>query len=339
MNRPTSRLPEEQAEVRDKTDWRSDGYSMRMQGVDIIPKCPDCGGGESIKIGCIGASHTFAGRLLANVVPGGDLWRCKECYLGFRYPALAKSELDNLYRSGKDLTWSATSATRTDWRMATDLLSAALPSGGSVLDIGCFDGGFLDRLGERYNRFGIEIHPQARDRAESRGIEVIGSDFQAIPDTFGPFDCITAIDFIEHTTSPRRFVLELLDRIKPGGYLLIATGNMDAATFRFMGARYWYCAFPEHIAFVSPRWSKRICDLAGLQMVRQLPFSHGRDGPRRNLVEGSKNLLYRLSPRLFLRLRSRCLGRAGRKAQPNLDLLPPMWMAAKDHLMTLYRKL
>lgn len=311
---------------------------MRVQHVTNVPKCPDCGAGASVKIGPIGASHMFAGKQLAEIVSGGSLWRCKECYLGFRYPTLAKAKLDSLYKNGEDLTWSATSVDRTDWRIATDWLSSVLPEGASVLDIGCFDGGFLDRLGARYARFGIEIHPQACCRAAHRGIEIIGSDFQTMPDAFGPFDCITAIDFIEHTTSPRRFVLELLDHIKPGGYLLIATGNLDAPTFRLMGARYWYCAFAEHIAFVSPRWSKRICNLTGLQRVRQLSFSHGRGGLRRNLVQSAKNLLYCFSPKLFLRLRSHFPRSAGRATQPNLDLVPPMWMAAKDHLLTLYKK-
>jgi SAM-dependent methyltransferase len=312
--------------------------SMSFQDVANAPKCPDCGAEALAKVGSLCASHTFAGKKLAEVVPGGNLWRCEECYLGFRYPTLAKAELDSLYRGGEDLTWSAPTADRTDWRIATDWLCDVLPNGASVLDIGCFDGEFLHGLGTRYDRFGIEIHPKARARAAQRGIEIIGSDFQAMPDTLGPFDCIAAIDFIEHTKAPRRFVLELLDRIKPGGYLLIATGNMDAPTFRLMGAGYWYCAFPEHIAFVSPRWSKRICELTGLRCVRQLSFSHGRGGFRRNLVQATKNLVYYFSPKLFFSLRDHFPRSSNRAIQPSTDFLPPMWVAAKDHFLTLYKK-
>jgi len=306
--------------------------------MNLSPKCPDCGEETSTRIGSISDSPTFAGRQLGSFISGGSLWRCGNCHLGFRYPVLTKGELDNLYKNGADLAWEATANDRRDWRTAAEWLDDILPNGATVLDIGCFDGGFLDHIGARYHRFGIEIHPRARAKAEERGVRIIGSDFQEISENLGNFDCITAIDVIEHTESPRRFVLQLIDLVKPGGYILIATGNMDSPTFRLMGSRYWYCTFPEHISFISRSWCNRICEITGLQRICDLSFSHGRNGLRRSLLEAAKNLLYRLSPRLFFRLKGYYLAKGPRTTQPDHGLSPPKWMAAKDHFMIIFRK-
>ena len=160
--------------------------------------CPGCGNKVDV-IGPIPATDVFAGRLLENPLEGGLLHRCKICFLGFRWPRLSKNKLDKLYEQGEEYVWTSSGELRNDRIIGRDWIVKALVSGGSILDVGCFDGGFLERLVGLYKCYGIEIHPQARLRAESKGVSMIGADFSELK---GQFDCVTAFDVIEHVENP-----------------------------------------------------------------------------------------------------------------------------------------
>ena len=299
-----------------------------------LPLCPDCSG-ETRLIGPIPATDIFAGRALERPLPGGSLYRCRRCQLGFRWPRLVKDELDALYKEGNENTWSTSGDSRTDWLIARDWLTQGLPEGSRILDVGCFDGGFLEPLVASYRCCGIEIHPKARDRAKQKGIEVIGSDFSEVD---GDFDCITAFDVIEHVAQPRSFLADCLAAIRPGGWVLVSTGNLDAFTFRIMGGRYWYCTIAEHISFVSPVWFKAITESEGNQVLRQATFVHGSTSPVRRLREAANNFLYRTAPWGFRGLRKLGMGGKAVRTHPELADHPPGWGSAKDHFMVLVQK-
>ena len=57
-----------------------------------------------------------------------------------------------------------------------------------ILDVGCFDGGFLDSLGSRYERHGIEINEQASQEAQRKGVDIIGTDFSDLEKLSGSYD-------------------------------------------------------------------------------------------------------------------------------------------------------
>ncbi|TLU87933.1 MAG: hypothetical protein FDX21_03750 [Chlorobium sp.] len=163
--------------------------------------CPDCGG-NGVLVGPIPDSVFFAGRTVEKPLKGGRLYRCSLCTLGFRWPRLDKKQLDDLYKQGDENTWSSAPTARTDWQIGRDLLKDLLSRGMSILDVGCFDGGFLEPLVDLYACNGIEIYSLAAKRAAKKGVTIIGSDFA---DVSGSFDCITAFDVIEHIEISRAF--------------------------------------------------------------------------------------------------------------------------------------
>lgn len=298
------------------------------------PLCPDCAGSTKL-IGSIPATDVFAGRMLERPLSGGFMYRCRQCSLGFRWPRLSKDELDTLYLQGNELTWTTPADSRRDWCMAHDWIKEMLPAESRVLDVGCFDGGFLEPLVGSYRCCGIEIHRAARNRAEQKGIEVIGSDFSAVA---GSFDCITAFDVIEHVDRPKSFLNDCLAAIRPGGWALISTGNLDARTFQWMGSRYWYCTIAEHISFVSPAWFSGLADALGCRVVKQATFAHGRASRSGRIREVANNVLYRTMPSGFRALRK--LGMGGKKVRSHPELVnhPPGWGSARDHFMVLVQK-
>lgn len=296
--------------------------------------CPDCGGAARF-VGFIPAANTFAGKLMQTPLAGGALYQCIKCGLGFRRPRLAKETLDYLYAQGGDEAWTAGTDQRPDWRLAHKWVLINIPSSATVVDIGCFDGGFLELLAQDYRCFGIEIHPVARSRAAQKGIEIIGTDFF---DLKGQYDCIVAFDVIEHVDSPRRFLEFGLDHLESGGRLVVSTGNFDSFTFRLMGSRYWYCTIAEHISFISPAWVREQLPALGVEMEHMTFFSHADLPFRQRAREAVTNALYRFFPGLFAGLRRIGLGGIDVRRFPELVDHPPGWVSAKDHFLFVLRK-
>lgn len=297
-------------------------------------RCPDCAG-EPVLIGPIPSSDIFAGRELAQPISGGYLYRCSHCFLGFRWPRFEKEKLDALYIQGSYNTRSAPSGIRNDLQIAHAWISKNLPQGSSILDIGCFDGTFLKPLVHIYRCYGIEIHPIARCRAQEKGVAIMGADFSVIP---GSFDLITALDVIEHTESPRRFLLDCLSALRPEGFLIISTGNLDAFTFRLMGSRYYYCTPPEHISFISPVWFRRIVGEMGCQVVMETTFIHGNTALHYRVRQALLNFLYRFYAPAFRSLRKLGLGGKNVKLRPELVDHPPSWLSARDHFLVVAQR-
>lgn len=297
-------------------------------------QCPDCSGNGHL-VGQIPATDFFAGRILREPLSGGALYRCTRCSLGFRWPRLSKDRLDDLYAQGGALTWTAQTDSRRDWRIARQWITQRLPRRSKILDIGCFDGGFLEPLVEHHDCHGIEIHPEAAERARAKGVVVVGSDFSALS---GSFDCITAFDVIEHVERPHAFLKDCLSALKQGGLLLISTGNQDALVFRLMGSRYRYYTIAEHISFVSPKWFSRWSESLGYEIEVRTSFSHGGGAFRQSLKEAAINLLYRFFPGGFRLLRRSGFGGKDTVVHPELADHPPVWSNVRDHFMVLARK-
>jgi len=297
-------------------------------------RCPDCDC-PADQIGDIPATDHFAGRTLNQLIEGGGLYRCQHCFLGFKWPHLPKSQLDTLYAQGANSTWTSAGKRRADWCIGRDWIRQACQKGGRILDVGCFDGGFLQPLVADYSCHGIEIHPAASQRARNQGIEILGDDFSAVS---GSFDVITAFDVIEHVERPGKFLEDCLAATNQHGFVLISSGNLDAMSFRLMGARYWYCTIGEHIAFVSPRWFSNCRVAEQYQILRQTSFIHGDARWSRRLRDAGVNLAYRFGGAGFRALRKRGMGGKDVKTHPALADHPPGWLSAKDHVMVLMQK-
>ena len=300
--------------------------------------CPSCSSHQTLLLGEISSKNLFAGRILTVPLSGGFLYECKTCFLLFRFPRLTDSDFNTLYRQADKATWSSRSEERKDWFIAATWLKSALERG-MILDVGCSDGGFLDSLGSRYKRHGIEINDQASQEAKRRGIHIIGTDFADLEELSGTYDAVTALDVIEHVPDPFRFLALLAKVTRPGGTLIISTGNTDAPSWRLMGSRYLYCTIAEHISFINARWCHQAATRLGLQVCRMEKFSHRNATFPRRISELMKNLFYLFFPRAAAWLRKKRLaGKVEVSVDASLQNHPPVWGSAKDHFMILFQK-
>ncbi|HWI15873.1 MAG TPA: class I SAM-dependent methyltransferase [Burkholderiales bacterium] len=289
-------------------------------------------------LGPLPDSNLFAGRALPATLPGGHLYRCPACRLGFRHPRLPKAQLDALYAAGSEGSWTWEASDRTDWTLAAQTLRELLPGAARVLDIGCFDGTFLASLGPDVDKYGIEIMPSAADAARSKGIRIVASDFASLASTPGAYDAITAFDVIEHVEDPVAFLALLARAMRPGGVIVVSTGNLDAWSWALMRSSYWYCAIPEHISFLSESWFRHAARTLGLVPERVVHYPHAKATLKRRVFETAANFTYLVAPSAIAALRRRGVGNISRDLAPELGgNYPPGWFTATDHVLVTLR--
>lgn len=302
-------------------------------------KCPSCRTISVRYIGAIPPSITFAGRMLEQMLSGGALWECRGCHLLFRHPRPSEVELNSLYQSGHAESWSTPVVQRTDWGLIREWLKKQLGVK-RVMDVGCFDGRLLEFLGRDYEWMGVEIHAEAARRARARGVNIVSSDFGNLSKLDLNVDVAMAVDVIEHSLDPQAFLASLAACVRPGGYIIVTTGNTEAPTWRLMGSRYWYCHIAEHMSFISPTWARHVAPRLGLEIEHVRLFSHA-DGAvsfKQRIYEASANLVLRFAPNLFALLRRFGVGGIDIARYPGLAFAPPYWMSAKDHMLVVFRK-
>ena len=299
--------------------------------------CPACGSLNLALIGTIPSSDLFAGRQLPKPREGGALYGCRVCHLSFRYPCASDDELNSLYETGCGNAWTS-GQPRKDWKIAKAWIEERLPLGSSILDVGCFDGGFLNTLVPGYERCGIEIQRSAREEACGTGVRLIAAKYDELVNWSDRFDAVVAFDLVEHVRDPANLLAMFAGAVRPSGLVIVSSGNSDAWSWRLLGSRYWYCAIGEHISFVNPRWARPICSRVGLALQSCEIFSHSNSGARRKLTEILQNLAYWLAPGPTALIRRMGVGGKDARRFPELANYPPSWMSARDHFIFLSSK-
>lgn len=290
-------------------------------------------------IGPLAPGFLFAGHMLDTPLPGGSLYQCETCHLAFRWPRPSQETLDALYQQGDTPAWQYVPEHRTDWRVTHRWLQQTHPEGGAILDVGCFDGAFLNTLDATWTRYGVEMSEAAVARARARDVVVLTTDAAALPDLDHRFDAVVAFDVIEHVRDPFRLLRDMADRTCPGGIIIIGTGNTQAWTWRLMGSRYWYCTIPEHLSFLNDSWCHHAAQRLDLEVLEIRHFSHAQNPSLLQTgYEVAANVLYRAFPGLFARLRQWGIGDKDTTQHAELKHFPPQWITARDHLIAVFRR-
>lgn len=306
-------------------------------GSCVLPKiasCPGCASGNQVLVGSIPAAIFFAGRKLAVPLEGGQLWRCRDCNLQYRFPRMEKRLLDELYRQGEEDVWQSPDDSREDWRYARGQI-ATCELGGEILDVGCFDGRFLASLGADWKKYGVEISPRASRIAESRGVSLLGSDFSALNAHEDRFAVVTAFDVIEHVEDPKAFLSQCANVLLPGGLAIISTGNTDSLPWKFHRSLNHYCICPEHISFINLPWCNSVADDVGLEVLESRSYRRLQAGWSRHAMDIAANSAFVGFPGLFAWLRRHGVGHSSHDSTHGY---PPLWPTAKDHFAIVFQK-
>jgi 2-polyprenyl-3-methyl-5-hydroxy-6-metoxy-1,4-benzoquinol methylase len=104
------------------------------------------------------------------------------------------------------------------------VLESHLPQRGTLLDFGCAAGFFLQIAQQRnWHISGVELSQAMAQSAEQLLHVPIYTALEGVPDR--DFDAITLWEVIEHLPDPIGTLRQLIDRLKPGGVLMLSTPN------------------------------------------------------------------------------------------------------------------
>jgi 2-polyprenyl-3-methyl-5-hydroxy-6-metoxy-1,4-benzoquinol methylase len=129
---------------------------------------------------------------------------------------------------------------------------------GSVLDIGCGVGWFLEAAKkDGFKVYGQEISSDLADfTRELLNVKVFESEISEIN---LKFDVITMFDLIEHVSNPLKLVIDCKQLLNPGGIILAFTPNYDSLGIAEMGKDSSLICPPAHLTYFT---KKSVTELA-----------------------------------------------------------------------------
>lgn len=298
---------------------------------DSSPKCPACASQSLTDHGEI--FHPRPAMVAGVPIDLGNtpyrLLACNTCKLWFKSPPVDEQRLLDCYAASAFSHWRA----RPDpiVRKFDELLALIkqFSPGADVLDIGCFNGAMLEYFGAEYRRFGIEPSREAAAVARERGVEVLGSTVMELRDT-PRFDCVLAIDVLEHIVHPMPFFAKVAAILRPGGVFISLTGDVGAWGWKLLKARHAYCSLPEHVTFFSRASLGELERRVGLEEVSYRRIVHQRTGTVRTAQELVRNVAFATAVT--------CGGEHLPGIGPRLRRRAPVWEASADHLLHVGRK-
>ncbi|MFH1912658.1 MAG: class I SAM-dependent methyltransferase [Pseudomonadota bacterium] len=199
--------------------------------------------------------------------------QCNICGMKYSNPILSDIEIIELYKSS-----CINNCVRVDESASirinmisyfSRLLSHSSVSKGKFLDIGCGCGHLLKYASERgFEVAGIDpaqnaiIH--ARQLVEAGDIREGIYTLDSYPENY--FDLISCIHVIDHVVDPKLLLKAAYKHLKHGGYMIIATHNMNSLLARVSGKTFIAYSI-QHITYFTPSLLKKMAEQCGFSSV------------------------------------------------------------------------
>ena len=139
---------------------------------------------------------------------------------------------------------------------------------GRLLDVGCAAGFFLAEAQVHYDVQGVELSAWSSAYARDQlGLSVITGTLQQAALPADRFDVVTLWDVIEHVSDPVPLLTEAARVLKPGGRLVLTTGDWGSAYAQRHGEGWHLMTPPWHLTMFSRATLARAAERAGLTPV------------------------------------------------------------------------
>jgi 2-polyprenyl-3-methyl-5-hydroxy-6-metoxy-1,4-benzoquinol methylase len=143
------------------------------------------------------------------------------------------------------------------------------PSSGRLLELGCAFGFFLDEAAPYYEVAGLELCSKAVASCRQRGHSVDQGELNAAWLRERPkFDAVVMLDVIEHLPDPSQTIGLIAEALRPGGCLLLTTGDWASLVSRLTGRHWRLMTPPQHLYYFTLAALSRLLRKHGLEIVQ-----------------------------------------------------------------------
>lgn len=152
------------------------------------------------------------------------------------------------------------------------------PQRGSLLEVGCAYGLFLDEARPYFRSVtGIDICVTPTTYAkEQLGLKVTEGEFLTTGFPATSFDVICLWDTIEHLSAPEDYLQKAAGLLAPEGTLFLTTGDIGSFNARWKGPQWRQIHPPSHLHYFSRRTITRLLDRLGFEVlgIETTPYYH-----------------------------------------------------------------
>lgn len=199
--------------------------------------------------------------------------RCPRCGLVYACPRPSSEEVVGNYQEVSDPLYVREELGRlmTFRRYLERIEETIGPSQGAhrCLDVGCYTGLFLEVAQDHgWEAWGVEPSRWAVKQGQGRGLNVLQGTLDEVSLPAQSFDMLTFWDVIEHLSDPRSALTEAYRLLKPDGWLVVQTMDVESWPARLLGTR-WPWFMEMHLTYFSPRTLACLLEQVGLTPVKR----------------------------------------------------------------------
>lgn len=150
-----------------------------------------------------------------------------------------------------------------------DVLGISSSESGRLLDFGCGNGKFLNRMKRAgWEIVGVEPDPAAASGVSQRLKCPVYASLDELTRKCDPlFDIITINHVIEHLVDPTYTLMSLRELLSPAGKIIITTPNAESLGLKIFGEHWRGLEPPRHFNIFSKKSLSSCIEMAGLTVI------------------------------------------------------------------------
>lgn len=204
----------------------------------------------------------------------GQLDRCRSCgfvtFLGYAPEELADIYNEDYFAGSEYPDYvGQQDALRRSMRRHLAQMARYGARGGSLLEVGCAYGLFLDEARAQFREVvGVDIcHAPTAYAREQLGLDARCEDFLGVDFGDRRFDAVCFWDTVEHLSEPDAYLEKAAGLLGEGGALFLTTGDIGSFNARLRGRGWRQIHPPSHLHYFSRDTITRLLDRLGLEVV------------------------------------------------------------------------
>lgn len=225
-------------------------------------------------------------------VDGRTLVKCTHCEVAYVFPCPTEDELkvhfaESMLLNEHDVRRKFETNRKEVLYKVADFIKSKV-AGGSILDVGCATGLFLELFSSdrSWRTFGVELSAAAADKARNKGIEVFNGKLRELGLENNAFDVITVLDAFYYFPLPELELREFLRVLKPGGLLVLEFPSATSRIWRtcnpagrmLSGTQRPLLVSSDHLFYFTATSAATLLQRCGFEVQNLMPLPANRQG-------------------------------------------------------------